>query len=134
EKTFLVHKSLTSCASSYFNAAFRAGRFKEGDEGVVRLEEGSPSVVEHFLNWLCNGSLMWYDIKSDEKMKRLVAHRVTYELYVFAGSRDIPVLKNDMMDTVADCIARTWNGIPAASISLVYNNVPRGDPMTRLMV
>lgn len=79
-KQFIVHTGLVSWASSYFKAAFQKNRFKEGAEGVVRLEEDKPYVVERFIEWLYNGRVMWYNTSNPANMKKLVSSLIIYEL------------------------------------------------------
>ncbi|KAF4301996.1 BTB/POZ-like protein [Botryosphaeria dothidea] len=133
-KQFIVHTGLVSWASSYFKAAFQKDRFKEGAEGVVRLEEDKPYVVERFIEWLYNGRVMWYNTSNPANMKKLVSSLIIYELYTFADCRGIRTLKNDIIDALTDSIARTWTSIPPDAIEHIYENVPRSNPMARLMV
>ncbi|KAH8687457.1 hypothetical protein BGZ60DRAFT_8157 [Tricladium varicosporioides] len=53
-KSFVVHKSLLTSQSSYFDKALN-GNFKEADENSITLEEEDPAAVGLLIGWLYRG-------------------------------------------------------------------------------
>ncbi|KAL1640861.1 hypothetical protein SLS58_006476 [Diplodia intermedia] len=138
-KEFHFHKGLLCWASSYFKAALKENRFKEGIEGVVRLEEDDPDTIQRFMEWLYNGLILpegFIDISFQAQRWEVITTQAIWELYAFAECRGIPRLKDDIIDVVADIFARTWAwaAVPASVVLQVYGDTPCGDGMRRLLV
>ncbi|KAL0264295.1 hypothetical protein SLS55_000242 [Diplodia seriata] len=134
-KEFHFHKGLLCWASSYFKAALKEDRFKEGIEGVVRLEEDDPDTIQRFMEWVYNGRILPEGlIPFQDELWEVITTQAMWELYAFAECRGIPLLKNDIIDTVADILARTWDMVPPSAVLQIYRDTPCGDGMRRLLV
>ncbi|KAL2048527.1 hypothetical protein N7G274_000439 [Stereocaulon virgatum] len=86
KKTFTMHKGLLCFHSSFFKAAF-TGPYKEAQSGLLILEDESPTVFSLFNHWAYDSSIL-------RKLKPLVL----IDLFVFAETRLIRRLQNDVVD------------------------------------
>ncbi|KAL1640114.1 hypothetical protein SLS58_007228 [Diplodia intermedia] len=135
-KDFLFHSGLLFWASAYFKNYFAEDRFKEGKERQLRLTNDHPHITQRFMEWLYHGRVLpagFGTIRSQAPLRGVITTRTIYELYVFADCRRIRGLKNDIVDTVADILARTWVRVPIREIIFIYQHTAAGDSMRRLL-
>ncbi|OJD35418.1 btb poz domain protein [Diplodia corticola] len=130
------HQGLLCAASSYFEAGFKKGRFKEGNEGVIRLEEDDVDTVKRFKEWLYGRPTLPKTLTSDQGPDgRGVADidMSIFRLYYFADCRGVLSLKNVIINLVAGLLRYTQPTVSLPNILDIYENTPPGDGMRRLM-
>ncbi|MCJ1243485.1 hypothetical protein MMC30_000682 [Trapelia coarctata] len=93
-RSFIVHKQLLCSVSDYFIAALE-GNFKEATEQNIEFPDEDPEIIERFLLWVYNGNIL-------EKSETVVGipYEVLASLYVFAESRCVYQLQNDVIDVL----------------------------------
>lgn len=131
-KEFFFHRNLLACVSSYFKIALQEDRFKEGIEGIIHLDQDDPETVGLFMDWLYDGDRIIIE-SGREQYKKAICSKELYDLYIFADFRGVPALKNRIVDVFADLLARTWSVFPTISVARLYENIPHGSGLTRLM-
>lgn len=119
-----MHKGLPSFYSGYFRAALE-GPWTESSSGVINLETEDPLVFERFYLWLYTNEI------TDDTLKP--GHSITIDLWLFADSRDIPLLMNEMINALHLRIADHWI-LPIDCLSKVYLNTTEESALRRMLM
>lgn len=128
-KTFYVHRDLLSFYSGYFEAALNGG-FAEAGSGIMKLETEEPAVFEGFVKWLYTAKARTDEItkqNAGEYFKSIV------RLWIFADRRDVPLLMNEMIDSLHRSVVAIWI-IPNNSVKEIYDNTTEGSALRRVLV
>lgn len=96
KRTFYAHRGLLTFYSGYFKAALEGG-FAEAQSGVIKLETEEPSVFEAFITWLYTRKACAKVINPDTACEH---YELVVKLWIFANRRDIPLLMNEMVDSL----------------------------------
>jgi len=94
KRVFIVPKELLYSVSEYFKAALE-GNFKEATEQKVELPDDDPEVIERVLLWAYTGKILDQGETVDDMSFMNLAG-----IYVFAESRCVPQLQNDIIDLI----------------------------------
>ncbi|KAK5703347.1 hypothetical protein LTR17_022213 [Elasticomyces elasticus] len=134
EEKFIVHASIATKHSKFFQAACNGG-FKEAEEKVIRLPETTPATFGAYLQWAYSGSVVVVD---EEELKADVTGTRNRwrlaKLYVLANFlADIP-LQNNVIDNYVGSLRSTKHGTGLCGLKLAYEHTPTGSWLRRLFV
>ena len=129
KQTFYVRRDLLSYYSGYFKAALH-GNFAEAGSGIVKLDTEEPSVFEGFVKWLYTRRARSDEINADTGRDHFMS---VVKLWIFADRRDIPLLMNEMIDRLQQCIVTLWC-VPGGTLREVYDNTTAGCALRRMIV
>lgn len=128
KKIYRVHRDILIFYAGYFKAALD-GRFAEGKSGVIKLETEEPAVVEGFVKSLYTGKARTDEITQDNSQSYYMS---IVKLWLFADRREIPLLMNEMIDSLHQSVTTAWI-LPIMTIEEVYENTTARSAL-RLMV
>jgi hypothetical protein len=114
-ETFRVHKEPLRSYSAYFEAALR-GHFKEGNKGLIKLEDVKPSRFYMLLTWVNTQGVMQHQHHFQPERQELI------ELWLLADRFLMPDLQNSTLDLLDADYVRTGMGFLPADIRFVYKN------------
>lgn len=129
KRTFYPHRDLLAFYSGYFRAALN-GRFTESRTKVIKLETEEPAVFEGFLLWLYTCKARTDVITEDNAGEYFTS---IVKLWIFADRRIIPLMANDMIDHLQQCVLTAWS-IPTNTINIVYSNTTEESALRRMLV
>ncbi|KAF2100834.1 hypothetical protein NA57DRAFT_74433 [Rhizodiscina lignyota] len=127
QEVFNIHKALLSASSDNFAAALN-GRFTEGQENAINLEDAAPETFRAYVDWLYSGSLQDSHI-SCVRMPHSCQHH-WLSVYIFADRYIIPELKIASFDK----IHKLWFLAPYSFVREAYKKLPRRSPMLKYVV
>ncbi|MCJ1243484.1 hypothetical protein MMC30_000681 [Trapelia coarctata] len=127
KRVFVIHKGLLCSISDYFRAAID-GSIEEAEEQKIELLQDDPEVVGRFQLWL-------YSEKVLDKGEKSTAleYSMLVNLYVFAESRCIPRLQNDLIDAILRK-SRQEHRSPTPSDGDMYSNTASSSPLRKLVI
>ncbi|KAL0262984.1 hypothetical protein SLS55_001959 [Diplodia seriata] len=114
EKAFLIHKSILCAQSPYFRAALAEGRWKEGQDNAIALDETDPAMFSQLVvNWLYTGEV------PDNIRDSVEAG------YIFADRYDFPELRSKVLGEVYSYyVARNYL-LPSYKVIIqAFENLP----------
>jgi hypothetical protein len=123
-RTFHVHKALLSFYPGYFRAA-PEGSWVESSSGVIKLKTEDPLVFKRFFLWLYTNKI------TDDTLEP--AYSIAIDLWLFADRRNIPLLMNEMINTLHQYITGRWT-LPVFYIHKVYENTNEGSTLRRSLM
>jgi hypothetical protein len=129
QQSFHVHRELLSFYSQYFRAAFN-GDFAEAESGVVELETEDPAVFASFVAWLYTRKIRTDQIDTKNSTEYFLS---IVKLWIFADRRQIPLLMNEMIDTLQQ-VALEVKLLPTSSFQEVYKNTSDNSLLRRMLV
>lgn len=129
KQVYRVHRDLLSFYSGYFKAALYGG-FAEGETGVIKLETEEPAVIEGFVKWIYTGKARTDEIARDNSASYYIS---IVKLWLFADHREIPLLMNEMIDSLHQSVVTAWT-LPDPTIEEVYANTTAGSALRRMVV
>ncbi|KAK5739505.1 hypothetical protein LTR17_005194 [Elasticomyces elasticus] len=135
EEKFIVHASIATKHSKFFQAACNGG-FKEAEEKTIRLPETTPATFRAYLQWAYSGSVVMVD---EEELKADVTGaesrwRLT-KLYVLANFLANTPLQNNVIDEyVGSLLSNAKYGTGPRCLKLAYEHTPTGSSLRRLFV
>lgn len=125
-KTFLVHKGVVSFYSGFFDKAFN-GKFEEGKEGVVSLQDEHAEIVGPFVRWMYTRQLDDVPDTGDN------FNNIYLKLWEFADRREIPLMMNDALKRIQDELVRTWK-FPKDMFRDIYANSTPSSAIRRFLI
>ncbi|KAK4502536.1 hypothetical protein PRZ48_005961 [Zasmidium cellare] len=125
QKLFKLHKGILCHYSGYFDKALNGG-FKEGRKGTVDLPTENVDTFSHFVLWLYRG-IVQPDMSLSNTLTDLV------KLWIFADSREIPLLMNVCLDVLKKEIVRTWT-VPTYDLERIYDNTTPSSGLRRFAI
>lgn len=138
EKQFYVHKTLLTHHSEYFRKALQPGRFKEGQEGIVCLEDVDASVFGVFVDWLYRQTMpvsAGWGVTEVTKLCPSMMTRCNLLacLFVLADRFIVPKLKPDLTKLTVTFF-NTFTGVPNhETITYAYGNLSPHSPFLQLL-
>ncbi|KAF2493990.1 hypothetical protein BU16DRAFT_582997 [Lophium mytilinum] len=128
KKVFRIHKGVLSYHSSYFAAALE-GQFKEGNTGVVELEDDEVEVFHAFYCWIYTRRLrdplsspLHKDALPQNSAETTLSDLLLCKIYIFGDMRGIPGLQNNALDALHKNILLSWRTLSASIVNYVYSN------------
>lgn len=119
---FNIHKALLCEVSPYFEAACN-GRFKEAHEGSMELPEDDVDAFENFVQWMYGTP-----VSTEILFINIV------EIFALAEKLCVTRLKNDVVDALIHKIHTEHVAPGIENIAYLYDHVPRGSPIRKMMV
>lgn len=122
--------------SGYFDAALN-GRFKEGNENIVRLTSEDTQVFELFVNYI--HTRHFYE--STLAPSQLLSFEILARMWVFGDAHDVPLLQNAVVDIwkikasdnrVTQAEAKIFPG--EDTIDYVFENTMPGATLQELLI
>ncbi|KAK4953967.1 hypothetical protein LTR10_008571 [Elasticomyces elasticus] len=114
QESFDLDRGTACFYSGYFEAALKKDSFKEGKDGIVKLEEEDVTIFRHFVKWLYSGQLPITPVKGDN-------FDVLCDLWLLGDRRNVPLLQNQALDAIRDETVRTCS-VPNRCIPKIYAN------------
>lgn len=124
---FGIHKSLLCHRSAFFEAAFN-GSFKEGEEGVVVLEDEDPETFQRFNEWLYTGILL------DEQEKKDISYGILVDLHIFAEKRIMPGLQNDTIDALIRLGDAADSSMDSPDVNRIWHYTDESSKIRRFVI
>ncbi|CAD0082705.1 unnamed protein product [Aureobasidium vineae] len=122
KKAYNVRKDLLCFYSDYFRAAFQ-GSFKEATERKIDLPRVTKDVFEHFQVWRYTRKLDTAALTFDTMAR----------LWIFGDKHQIPLLQNQVMDSIfAKCT--TTKNIDPGALPAVYARTVARSPLRKAFI
>ncbi|KAL1635480.1 hypothetical protein SLS58_010237 [Diplodia intermedia] len=123
-KAFLIHKSILCAQSPYFRAALVKGRWKEGQDNTIVLDETDPAVFSQLVvNWLYTGEV------PEDLRDSLDAG------YIFADRYDFPELRAQIVEEVYFHYVARKQLLPSYKVIIqAFENLPSTCKLCELYV
>ena len=125
-----MYRDLLSFYSGYFSAALNGG-FAEAGSGVIKLDTEEPAVFEDFMKWLYTRQHRSDTIVRSTR-KRYCNSII--KLWIFADRRDIPLLMNEMIDSLQQSVVSAWTLLARSTIKELYTETTVESPLRRMVV
>ncbi|KAF5548959.1 n-carbamoyl-l-amino acid hydrolase [Fusarium mexicanum] len=119
DQVFKAHKIILSAHSKCFAVALN-GNWKEGSEGIIRIDDFDPDVVDAMLRFMYS-----LEYSNDHDTSRMI---FDVRLYQIADKYDIAELKDEVKEQFQRAVGSGWNTshFPIAA-NLVYMTTPSQD-------
>ena len=138
--SMIVHASYLARTSEFFASALKK-EWTEGQTRIIELDEETPELMAHYLDWLYTTELPTKGCKSfDLESSRVGTNDLLAELYVLGERR----LDSQLRDAIITEFIRLRLAFHYASgcqssqrvsaINIIYHGTPVGSPARRLMV
>ncbi|KAL6158920.1 hypothetical protein ACJQWK_03387 [Exserohilum turcicum] len=137
-KKFRVHKALLLKHSEYFRKALR-GSWTEAKEGVVKIDDIEPAVVNIFVHWLYTQSLPKpCDYKEWSGFGGSAVTVNKLRAYIFADRFQIPsfgqAVHNNLVQELQDQSLAICEEYNLSLITEAYDGLPTESPILQLLV
>jgi hypothetical protein len=140
QQKLIVHASYITRTSAFFATALKK-EWAEGQTRTVELQEETPELMAHYLDWVYTSKLPTKDCSLfHPESAKITAHDLLAELYVLGERR----LDSDFRNAITAELVRLrliLHGSPGCrtsqrvtSVNTIYQGTPAGSPARRLMV
>lgn len=113
QKSFVLPEGLLRHYSGYFEATL-GGNFAESKTKVIELKEERIETFERFVLWLYTGKFHRF-VPSEPDFRPIC------ELWVLGDRRQIPLLTNQMINTVRNEVVKCRK-VPTVDLQYIYQN------------
>ncbi|KAF1849865.1 uncharacterized protein K460DRAFT_411672 [Cucurbitaria berberidis CBS 394.84] len=139
-KKYYLHKALLVHHSDYFRKALE-GPWTEAQEGVIKLEDIEPAVVNWFVHWLYTGTLPGYrDFKEENRIfdSPIEGHMAKLKSYAFAERFLVPEFRKAVNENLVDDISKEGYYIEVHQmlelVQEAFTTIPLDRPILQLLV
>lgn len=135
EQKFAVHKEILRAHSPFFRSAVQQN-WKEGQEGIIRLPDDDPEVLELYEEWLYEGKIFSQD---EQQVEDSDESDLLIKAFVFGEKIQDGRFRDAAIDCLIACLnskdENRYKWFPTEQgIDMVYEGTPPGSPLRRLMV
>ncbi|KAI5359752.1 putative BTB/POZ domain-containing protein [Septoria linicola] len=156
DRNFQKLRPLLCGKSAYFQKAFQEKTFREGQEGILELEDMDEWLLECFIAWIYTGSIVYEPADATSSLKDLSggdgddddegapadpatwSYESLFKLYVFADRYDTRTLRNDMMDVILQKglqrKPKVYLWPETSSNAIAFDNLPESAALVRFII